>query len=41
MKRMLLQLVDLPPALLRSAGLVATIVGLVLLLTARLLTGPV
>ena len=36
MKRLLLQLADLPGATLRSAGLFATIAGLVLLLVGRL-----
>lgn len=40
MKRMLVQLADLPPATLRTAGLVATIIGMVLLLAARLIFGP-
>jgi uncharacterized protein YjeT (DUF2065 family) len=40
MKRMLLQLVDLSPATMRSAGLVAAIIGLSLLVAARLLFAP-
>lgn len=40
MKRMLLSLVDVPPATLRTAGLVAAIAGLALILAARLLFGP-
>lgn len=39
MKRMLLQIADMSPATLRSAGLVAAIAGLVLLLGARWLFG--
>ena len=40
MKRMLLSLIEVPPATLRTAGLVAAIAGMVLIIAARLAFGP-
>jgi uncharacterized protein YjeT (DUF2065 family) len=39
MKRMLLSLVEVPPATLRTAGLVAAIAGMLLIGAARLFFG--